>query len=137
MQPASANAGAGAITASGRGRATAAGTTAKKSSKHVPTYQDSTAGYIAVRKTDLREISKFGWLEEGIGAGGMFFLSGAFWAFFALVIEHHDHLADYWAGELLCLLSMIFGGVLVWLAHVHFAMRTDKIQAIFDEEKKN
>ena len=88
-----------------------------------------------MRKNDLREIAKFGWLEEGAGAAGMFFLSGAFWALFSLVIEHHDHLADYWAGEALCVIAMIFGGVLVWLAHAHFKMREERIKDIFEAEE--
>jgi len=84
-----------------------------------------------VRRGDLREIADFGWLEQGAGAAGMFFLSGAFWLALSLLVEHSGELSNYWAGFVICGLSMLFGAVLVWVAHRHFRMRENRINDYF------
>lgn len=104
--------------------------------QHTPTYIHSTAEYVAVRKSDLREISEFGWLEEGAGAVGLFFFSGAFWLAVTLLSEHSTNLKTYlpWFG--VCLLSMLFGVALLWIAHSHFKMRKNRIDDYFRGETK-
>jgi hypothetical protein len=99
--------------------------------QHNPIYLDSSAEYVAVRKSDLRELSTFGWLQEGAGAVGMFFVSGAFWLAITLVVEHAPELSKYWPAFVLCLLSILFGGVLLWISHRHFQMRDARINDYF------
>jgi hypothetical protein len=99
--------------------------------RHHPTYVDTQAEYVAVRKSDLRDISQFGWLEEGAGAVGVFFISGAFWLAITLCVEHSDQLAKYLFGFIFCGICILFGVVLVWIAHSHFKMRRTKIEGYF------
>lgn len=99
--------------------------------QHNPTYQDTTAEYIAVRKSDLRELSTFGWLEEGIGGVGMFFLSGAFWLAADLVAEHSDNLFAYKISLGFCAMCLILGGIFIWIAHVHFKLKRQRIDDYF------
>jgi hypothetical protein len=105
--------------------------------QHTPIYRDSSAEYVAVRKSDLREISQFGWLEEGAGAAGMFFLSGGFWLAAALLVEHSNELEKYGAGFGLCALSVIFGVVLMWIARNHFQMREQRISDYFKTTERD
>jgi hypothetical protein len=87
-----------------------------------------------VRRSDLRELTELGWLQEGLGAAGVFFFSGAFWLAATLAVEHSGNLENYWAGFGFCGLSMLFGTVLIWVAHRHFRMRESRITGYFSEE---
>ena len=107
------------------------GTSGAAGAQHTPTYIHSTAEYIAVRRSDLRDIAKFGWLEEGVGAWGMFFIAGPVWMAAALFFDHLDHWQNYWAGYLFCLVCIIFGSVLIWIAHSHFQLREKRISVYF------
>jgi hypothetical protein len=100
---------------------------------HTPSYVHSTAEYVAVRRSDLREMAEFGWLEEGAGAIGVFFFSGAFWLAVTLLVEHWEDLGKYWSGFLLCLLSVFFGLSLIWIAHRHFKLREQRINDYFNQ----
>jgi hypothetical protein len=102
--------------------------------QHHPIYQDTVAEYIPVRRSDLREISEFRWLETGTGAAGMFFLSGAFWLAVTLLVEHQDDLGKYIGGFALCTLSVLFGLALLYIAHRHFKMRETRIRGYFENE---
>ena len=90
-----------------------------------------------MRRSDLREIAKFGWLEEGIGAAGTFFVSGAFWTLATLLIEHYGAWEEHWAGFGLCVICIIFGAVLLWIARSHFQMREDRINDYFEDKEDN
>lgn len=119
------------------GMAGALGPTGSSSSgaQHNPTYVHSTAEYVAVRRSDLREIAQFGWLEEGVGAAGVFFFSGAFWLALTLLAENFDDLKKYVPWFVICLVSILFGAVLLWIAHRHFIMRQQRIEDYFKEKK--
>ena len=99
-------------------------------------YIHRTEDAIAVRRSDLHEISKFGWLEEGCGASGVFFFSGAFWLLVTLLAEHMSEYHAYIPWFILCFVCMVFGAVLIWLAHNHFTMRQLRIAAYFDDREK-
>jgi hypothetical protein len=92
--------------------------------QHNPVYRDTSAEYMAVRHSDLREIARFGWLEEGVGAAGMFFVSGAAWMAATVFFDHLDSPGKYWPGYLFCLARVLFGVVLLWIAHSHFTIST-------------
>jgi len=83
-----------------------------------------------VRRSDLREISTFGWLEEGAGAIGMFFLSGAIWVAVSVAIEHWADLEKYKWAFAFCGLC---GIAALWIAHKHFQMREDRITDYFEQ----
>ena len=84
-----------------------------------------------MRRSDLREIARFGWLQEGAGAMGMFFIAGAVWMAATLFFDHIENPGKYWPGYLFCFACIGFGGVLLWVAHSHFKMREDRIRDIF------
>ena len=105
--------------------------------RHMPTYLDTQAEYIAVRKNDLEEIGEFGWLQEGAGAAGMFFFSGAFWLAANILVEHFGALDKYVGGFAFCAISTLFGIVLLWIAKKHFSMRDARIQDYFRKKGGN
>jgi hypothetical protein len=45
----------------------------KGGARHIPHYLDRHEDYVTVSGPFLRELSTFGWLQEGLGAAGMFF----------------------------------------------------------------
>jgi hypothetical protein len=100
--------------------------------RHTPQYRDTSEEYLPVRRSDLREISNFSWLEHGLGGIGMFFVSGAFWLLPVIFIEHGKDMKDHhWAWVGTCLLSIVFGLVLLWISHRHFKMREQRINDYF------
>jgi hypothetical protein len=107
-------------------------TSAGTGAQHNPIYRDTSAEYLAVRRSDLREIARFGWLEEGTGAAGMFFIAGAVWMAATLFFDHLDNPGKYWPGYLFCIACIFFGGVLIWVAHSHFSMREKRIRDYFE-----
>jgi len=86
-----------------------------------------------VSRHHLQELSTFGWLQEGAGAVGMFFFSGAFWLLMTMFYEHGYHLSDSVPEVLMCLMSMVFGLVLVWVGYQHFTLKQNRIREIFRE----
>lgn len=103
----------------------------QRGARHIPHYYDQHEDYVPVSRPLLRELSTFGWLQEGAGAAGMFFFSGAFWLFATLVYEHGVHLSEYVPWVLMCVISMLFGAVLIWVGYRHFKLKQDRIQDIF------
>jgi len=63
----------------------------------------------------------------------MFFVSGAFWLLPVIFIEHAKDMKDHWAWVGMCLLSIVFGGVLLWVSHRHFKMRERRIKDYFED----
>ena len=110
------------------------GTSGAAGAQHTPTYINTTSEYVAVRRSDLREIAKFGWLEEGAGACGMFFIAGAVWMAATLFFDHLDHWRDYWPGYVFCGVCITFGVVLIWIAHSHFKLREQRISDYFEHK---
>jgi len=99
-------------------------------------YLNRAEDVVPVMRRDLREIGEFGVLEEGAGAVGMFFVSGAFWLLATIVIEHYDNMKTiHWAGIAFCVVCMVFGGVLLWVARRHFRLRDDRIRDLFNEPR--
>ena len=68
----------------------AASTSGGSGAQHHPIYRDTRAEYVAMRRSDLREIARFGWLGEGAGAAGMFFIAGAVWMAVTIFFDHFD-----------------------------------------------
>lgn len=100
-------------------------------------YYDRTEDVVPVTRSDLREIAEFGWLEEGVGAAGMFFASGAFWQLPVIFVEHgNDMKGAHWAWVGACVLSIAFGGVLLWIASRHFKMRDQRVKHYFKSENE-
>jgi hypothetical protein len=106
---------------------------APSGARHIPHYHDLHEDYVPVSRPILRELSTFGWLQEGAGAAGMFFFSGAFWLFITMIFEHFDELKKYVPWLLLCIICMLFGAVLVWVGYRHFQLKQARIQDIFRE----
>ena len=82
-------------------------------------------------RAKLREISTFGWLQEGIGALGVFFVSGAFWTFITLISEHSDEWRKYLPWFILCGCLVVAGLGLIWVGYRHFKLKQDCIEEIF------
>ena len=101
--------------------------------RHIPHYVDLHEDYVPVSRPLLKELSTFGWLQEGAGAAGMFFFSGAFWLLATMLYEHGFHLSEYLPWALTCILSMLFGGVLMWISYWHFKLKQNRIEDIFRE----
>ena len=99
--------------------------------RHIPHYHDQHEDYVPVSRPLLNELSTFGWLQEGAGAAGMFFFSGAFWLFVTMISEHSDALEKFAPWLLLCIVSMLFGAVLIWVGYRHFILKQDRIREIF------
>lgn len=99
-------------------------------SRHLPEYEDTQAKYVSVRRSDLEALSTLGWLQEGCGAAGTFFLSGGFWVFLPLLVDHWSNLGDHKTGLLVSGLSVLFGIILIWIAHSHLQIRRNKITEI-------
>lgn len=92
--------------------------------RHIAHYHDQHEDYIPVSRSLLRELSSFGWLQEGAGAAGMFFFSGAFWLLITLLAEHSSELDQFAAWIAFCGISILFGGVLIWIGYRHFFSKT-------------
>jgi hypothetical protein len=103
--------------------------------RHIPHYSDQHENYITVSPSILRELSTFGWLQEGLGAAGTFFFSGAFWLLVTLLVEHLEEIKKYAPWLMLCVISMIFGGILIWIGYSHFRLKQDRINDIFRPSK--
>jgi hypothetical protein len=101
--------------------------------RHIPHYVDQHEDYVPVSRLLLRELSSFGWLQEGCGAAGTFFFSGAFWLLLTMLFEHGDEYKKYVPWFLMCIISMIFGSVLLWVGYSHFKLKQDRISEIFRE----
>jgi len=84
-----------------------------------------------VSRADLRDVSTFGWLQEGVGGLGMFFASGAFWLLAAIFVEHSHELNKVAAWIIMCVLSIAFGCVLMWISHKHFKLKQQRIEDYF------
>ena len=101
--------------------------------RHIPHYLEQHEDYVPVNRPLLRELSSFGWLQEGCGAAGTFFFSGAFWLFFTMLFEHSDEYKKYVPWFLMCIVSMIFGLALLGVGYSHFKLKQDRISDIFRE----
>jgi len=99
--------------------------------RHIPHYHDLHEDYVPVNRPLLRDLSSYGWLQEGVGAAGMFFFSGAFWLLATILFEHGNELPKYAPWILLCVVCILFGGVLMWVGYYHFKLKQDRIRDIF------
>jgi len=111
--------------------AAGAGKNTPDGARHIAHYHDQHEDYVPVSRPLLQELSTFGWLQEGAGGAGMFFFSGAFWLLVTMLFEHSDEFGKYIPWLLLCVVSMIFGGVLIWVGYRHFQLKQNRIQDIF------
>jgi hypothetical protein len=100
-------------------------------------YHDQYEDYVSMSRPLLRELSSFGWLQEWSGAGGMFFFSGAFWLLVAILAEHGSELGKYAPWLVVCLLSIVFGCILIWIGYVNFQIKQGRIQDISREHPTN
>jgi tetrahydromethanopterin S-methyltransferase subunit C len=102
--------------------------------RYLPQYRDTRGEHILVSRADLRDVSTYGWLQEGVGGIGMFFFSGAFWLLATILVEHSKELDKVapWIG--MCILSIIFGAVLIGIAHTHFSLKKERINDYFEEQ---
>jgi len=100
--------------------------------KHIARYHDRHEDYIPVSPQHLRELSTFGWLQEGAGAVGMFFFSGAFWLAVTVAFEHSKELTKYTDWLFVCFLSVIFGIALIVIGWTHFNMKQLRIRELLE-----
>ena len=103
----------------------------RRSAKHVAHYADRHEDFVLVSRSNLKEISQLSLLQEGAGAVGMFFFSGAFWLLATILFEHNAELAKYAPWLLLCVISILFGVVLIWIGWEHYKLRKDAVDAAF------
>jgi len=104
----------------------------KGGARHVPTYHDLQEDFILVNRNHLKELTDFSMLQEGAGAGGMFFLSGPVWLLITLLSEHGLE-AKYVPWYVVCFLSMIFGLFLLWMAYINYVRKNRTIDKLFRE----
>jgi hypothetical protein len=97
------------------------------------TYLQRRQEYIAVNRNDLEDLRVFDALESWLFAVGMFFVSGATWLG---VDKYFD--TGHSARVLLlcvCILSVVFGGVMCGVALVMRVKKKERIDRIFAETK--
>jgi hypothetical protein len=51
-----------------------------------------------------------------------------------MLVEHGHSISDYVPWVLMCVVSMIFGGVLVWVSYRHFELKQKRINDIFHDQ---
>ena len=105
----------------------------KEGAKHIPTYYDLKEDLVLMSKSRLQEVSDFSLLQEGVGAVGMFFFSGAFWLLATLAAEHAKELFSYVPWFLMCFLSMGFGATLIWVSFVNYTRKRELIKKMFKD----
>jgi|ERR1700749_2557367 len=101
--------------------------------RHVPHYHDRHEDYVPVSRPVLLELSVLGWLQEGAGAVGTFFFSGAFSLLGTMLFEHANEITKFIPWVILCFVSMLFGTVLMWVGYHHFLLKQQRIHDIFRE----
>jgi predicted transporter len=85
-----------------------------------------------VTKDDLREIKGFGWLQQGLFGSGTFFFSGAFWLLAELV--SHNEKSEFTSWMAMCILSILFGLVLISIGLFLHYLREKKLDKYFKAE---
>ena len=105
------------------------GTTSGEGARAFAHYEDHHESYKLVTQDDLREISGFGWIQQGLLSAGAFFFSGAFWLFAEKVSGQDKFQITPWMGT--CILSMLFGVALVIVSLIMFALKQKRISKYF------
>lgn len=80
-------------------------------------------------RDELREIRAFGWLQQTLYGIGTFFFSGAFWLLVDL-LAHQEHYG-FTARMGMCVVSMVFGGVIASVGLIMFGLRQRRLNKHF------
>jgi hypothetical protein len=103
--------------------------------RYIPHYHDRHEDHVSVSPSDLRRLSDFALLQEGVGAAGVFFLSGAFWLLVTLLAEHWKEYIQYMPWFVTCVISILFGAVLMWVGWVNFNQKRRLIKDLIPPDE--